>query len=314
MLTSVAKQNIRTLMKSGTTTIGEICTHEISPKVLLKSGLRAQIYREVISMRPEITLKRANFHYRNHALLRNGISPHSPHTVSEKTLAAIRDFQVRKRFRIAMHVAETKAEGHLLRRERSSLDKIYKTAGWNREWAPEATSSISLLDRIGILGPEMLLVHAVDVADDDIRRIKRSGSAIAHCPRSNHSLHVGIMPLKKMLDAGIPVGLGTDSLASVPTLNLWDEMRFAYRVHRKSGVSVREIFHMATAGGAKALGMEKELGSLEPGKKADIIAVPLPNKNTGDIYSDLLRETESSIMTMVNGKILHLDKAFLSKR
>ena len=208
-----------------------------------------------------------------------------------------------------MHAAETKAEGRLLRREKGDLDRLYSAAGWRREWSPEAPSSIALLGRIGILGPSLLLVHAVDVSDKDIAMIKRSDTAVSHCPRSNHSLHVGTMPLKKMLDAGIPVGLGTDSLASVPTLNLWDEMRFAYNLHRKNGISPQDILYLATMGGAKALGMEKEIGSLESGKKADIIAVPLPRKNTGDIRSDLLRETESSIMTMVNGKILHMDKA-----
>jgi cytosine/adenosine deaminase-related metal-dependent hydrolase len=86
---------------------------------------------------------------------------------------------------------------------------------------------------------------------------------------------------------------------------MWDEMRYTYQIHRRSGISAEDIFKLATIGGAKALGLEKEIGILERGKKADIIAVPLPGKDTGNIYSDLLRETKSCIMTMVNGKILH---------
>jgi cytosine/adenosine deaminase-related metal-dependent hydrolase len=101
------------------------------------------------------------------------------------------------------------------------------------------------------------------------------------------------------------VGLGTDSLASVPNLNMWDEMRYARKIHKKDGVTAEDIFKLATIGGAKALGLDKEIGTLEPGKKADLIAVPLPKKDTGDLYSDLLRETKSCIMTMVNGKILY---------
>jgi cytosine/adenosine deaminase-related metal-dependent hydrolase len=112
------------------------------------------------------------------------------------------------------------------------------------------------------------------------------------------------MPLKKLLDAGITVGLGTDSLASSPSLNLWDEMRYAYRIHRSDGVSARDIFTLATAGGAEALGMFNAIGSIGPGKRADIIAVPLPKKDTGDIYSDLLGETKSCIMSVIDGKIL----------
>jgi 5-methylthioadenosine/S-adenosylhomocysteine deaminase len=113
------------------------------------------------------------------------------------------------------------------------------------------------------------------------------------------------MPLAGFLRAHIPVGLGTDSLASVPTLNLWDEMRYALRIHRTSGITAEDILRIATIGGAKALGMDKELGSLEPGKRADLIAVPLPSRDTGCLSSDLLRETKSCTMSMVNGKIIY---------
>lgn len=116
------------------------------------------------------------------------------------------------------------------------------------------------------------------------------------------------MPLKKFLDAGITVGLGTDSLASSPSLNMWDEMRYAWQIHRRDGITARDIFNLATIGGANALGMDKEIGTIEPGKKADLIAVSVPKKNTGDIYSDLLRETKSCIMSMVNGKIIYSDE------
>ncbi len=111
------------------------------------------------------------------------------------------------------------------------------------------------------------------------------------------------MPLRTFLDEHIAVGLGTDSLASVPTLSLWDEMRFAHQVHRRSRVSSREILTLATLGGAQALGMADEIGSLETGKKADLIIVPLPKNDTGDLYSDLLRETESCIVSVVNGRV-----------
>jgi 5-methylthioadenosine/S-adenosylhomocysteine deaminase len=136
--------------------------------------------------------------------------------------------------------------------------------------------------------------------------VKRSGVTIAHCPRSNSALKVGTMPLAKFLRAGIPVGLGTDSLASVTSLNLWDEMRYASRIHKASGVTPVDIIRMATLGGAQALGMDHEIGSLEPGKRADCIAVPMPGKDTGALSSDLLRETKSCIMNMVNGNIIYL--------
>jgi len=114
------------------------------------------------------------------------------------------------------------------------------------------------------------------------------------------------MPLAEFLRARIPVGLGTDSLASVPTLSMWDEMRYALRIHRPSGITAEVLLRIATLGGAKALGMDKEIGSLEPDKRADCIIVPIPSKNTGDLSADLLRETKSCMMSMVNGKIIYL--------
>jgi cytosine/adenosine deaminase-related metal-dependent hydrolase len=207
-----------------------------------------------------------------------------------------------------MHVAETKDELLLLRRRPSGLDRLYEAAGWDIDKAPRAASSVAYLERCGVLAPRFLAVHAVHIDESDITALQRSGAAIAHCPRSNRRMGVGTMPLLRVLAAGIPVGIGTDSLASVPTLSMWDEMRFVYRVQGHNGLMPRDILRMATLGGAKALGMDDRVGSLITGNKADIIAVPLPNIDTGDPHSDLLRETKSSIMTMVNGKILHKEQ------
>jgi len=207
-----------------------------------------------------------------------------------------------------MHIAESKEEMRLLQRKKSGLEELYHLAGWDLDLAPHDDSSIEYLKRIGFLSPYLLAVHAVHVTGKDIKIIRKSNVSIAHCPRSNKETGVGKMPLKKFLDAGLTVGLGTDSLASSPTLSLWDEMRYAYQIHRRSGVSAKDIFRIATINGAKALGLDKEIGALEPGKKADMIAVHLPGKDTGDIYSDLLRETKSCIMSMVNGKVLYQEK------
>src|SRR5512143_4151231 len=154
-----------------------------------------------------------------------------------------------------MHVAESKDEIRLLQRKKSGMEKLYQFAKWEPAWAPIGTSPFGYLERIGFLSSNLLAVHAVQVTDKDIELIKKSNVSVAHCPRSNKELGVGRMPLKKFLDAGITVGLGTDSLASSPSLNMWDEMRYAYRIHRSDGITVEDIFTIATAGGAKALGM-----------------------------------------------------------
>jgi cytosine/adenosine deaminase-related metal-dependent hydrolase len=300
-----AKQNIKTLVRTGTTTVGEICTHQISPSLLRQSGLRAVIYHEIISMNPAMPFPRlSSLVSRPSSLVRYGISPHAPHTVLEKILRELK----KKKFPLSTHVAESKDEIRLLQGKQSGFEKLYELAGWDLAWAPKATSPFEYLKQLGLLGPGLLTAHAVQATDKDIHLLKRSHTPVAHCPRSNKELGVGRMPLKKFLDAGVTVGLGTDSLASAPSLSMWDEMRYALRIHRRDGVTAGDLLRLATSGGAKALGMGSEIGTLEPGKRADLIAVPLPGKNTGDIYSDLLRETKSCIMTMVDGKLLYSEK------
>lgn len=299
-----ADRNIRNLIETGTTTVGEICTHQASPPAIRKHRIRAVIFHELIAMsqRSEVAMPR---HLLRSRLVAHGLSPHSPHTVSPAVLAAVRDHARKGSMPLCMHVAESIEEQRLLRKEQSSIDRLYAAAGWDRSSAPEGKTSIEYLARMQVLSRRFLAVHAVQVSTSDIALLKKHQVAVAHCPRSNHAMAVGTMPLRSMLDAGICVGIGTDSLASVPTLSMWDEMRFAMKVHRASGVSARDIVHLATLGGARALGKEDSIGSIEVGKRADLIAAPLPACQTGDLYSDLLRETKSCTMTMVNGKILY---------
>jgi cytosine/adenosine deaminase-related metal-dependent hydrolase len=303
--TSAVQRNIELLIRSGTTTVAEICTHGASPRILRKSGLRSVIYREIIFMGEDISGLAIPRRDPVSRLVQYGYAPHSPHTISEPALRSIHQRSLKRNLRLCMHVAETREETLLLQRKKSALARLYAAARWDMSRAPAGRSSFAYLHRLGILGPSFLAVHAVQADKADIALIKRSGTGIAHCPRSNHEIGVGTMPLRKFLDARISVGLGTDSLASSPTLDLWDEMRYAFKVHRRSGVTAQDILHMGTLGGARALGLDHDIGSLEPGKRADIIAVPLPRKNTGDLYSDLLRETNTCIMSMVNGHVVY---------
>ncbi|HYA86246.1 MAG TPA: amidohydrolase family protein [Nitrospirota bacterium] len=298
---SAAFENMHTVTRTGTTTVAEICTHAASPPLIKKIGLRAIVYNEIINMGPRLLVPS----HKDSTLVKFGLSPHTPYTVSRALLLEIEKLAQMKQLRLAMHIAESKDELKLLQGKKSQLEKLFEFAHWDLSCSPQGSSSFEYLDRIGFLSPRLLAVHAVQAKDSDVRIIKKNKVSIAHCPRSNRELNVGRMPLKKYLDAGIAVGLGTDSLASVTNLNMWDEMRYAFQLHRQDGITAEDIFKLATIRGARALGLDNEIGTLEPGKKADIIAVPLPKKNTGNLYSDLLRETKSCIICMVNGNILY---------
>ncbi len=313
---TAAVRNVWSVIESGTTCIGEICTQGASPGILKQSRIRARIFHEIIDMSQNVSpgargnwpglLTRINqVLSRETARIRMGLSPHAPHTVSTAVLLYLRKVARMKSLPLCMHVAESRDELNLLQGRKSGFEKLYKAAGWDLSWSPSAASPFEYLDSLGLLGPGFLAVHAVHATDRDIKLISKSGTAVAHCPRSNHETGVGRMPLHEFLNAGITVGLGTDSLASSPSLSLWDEMRYAFHTHKADGISASAIMELATSGGAKALDMADQIGRLTPGMKADIIAVSLPNRNSGDLYYDLLREAKSCMMAVVNGAIIY---------
>ena len=298
-------QNIEYMIRTGTTTIAEICTHGASPAVLKKSGLRALVFHEVISMHPYKGPRPSLCIPRSSRLIRHGLSPHTPYTVSRQVLSSIWRIVENKGARLCMHVAESRDEIRLLRGERSGLDALYGFAGWDRKWLPKASSPFLYLNDLGLLSRRFLAVHAVHADDRDISMLEDAGASVAHCPRSNKLTGAGRLPLEKILTKKIAVGIGTDSLASAPSLSLWDEMRHALRIHRRYGVAAQDILRLGTSSGAEALGMGDEIGSIEPGKQADIIAVPLPMDQKAGLYDSLLNDTEYCIMNMVAGRILY---------
>ena len=179
------------------------------------------------------------------------------------------------------------------------------------EWDSPRCSSMEFLDRTGILAARPLLAHCVTVSDSDIRLIRASGSRVAHCPKSNAKFGHGYAPLEKFLDAGIPVGLGSDSVASNNVCDLLEEARFAALSARsKAGskrfVSARDVLSAATLGGAKALGLDESVGTLEAGKQADIAVVSLANtaqQPVNEVHAALVFASNARdvVLTIVGG-------------
>jgi 5-methylthioadenosine/S-adenosylhomocysteine deaminase len=183
------------------------------------------------------------------------------------------------------------------------------------EWHSPHSTPIEYLERLGVLAARPLLAHCVTVSDDDIDRIERNGASVAHCPKSNAKFGHGAAPFERFLDAGIAVGLGSDSVASNNVCDLLEEGRFASLTARnREGsqrfITAREILETATIGGARALQMDHLIGSLEPGKQADLTAISLENvaqRPVNDIHASLVFASNARDvrMTMVAGKVVH---------
>jgi 5-methylthioadenosine/S-adenosylhomocysteine deaminase len=182
--------------------------------------------------------------------------------------------------------------------------------------------TVAYLEKIGFLSPRLLGAHAVHVNEDEIAILKRRDVGIAHCPQSNMKLSSGTAPIPQMLKAGIRLGLGTDAAASNNDLDLWEEIDTAAKLHKliandPTVVSASQAFEMATLGGARSLHMEKDIGSLEPGKRADLIIIDLDAPHLTpmyNIYTHLVYSTKSSDVTdtIVNGRVLMRNRGLLS--
>ncbi|MCB1024109.1 MAG: amidohydrolase family protein, partial [Acidobacteria bacterium] len=253
-------------------------------------------------------------------LVKVGISPHAPYTVSSKLFELIAEASILTGFPMTIHASESKDEENLMRTGEGFFAEIYRKQGL--DWNSPRSTSIEYLNRLGVLSARPLLAHCVTVSDSDIELIAGNRARIAHCPKSNAKFGHGVAPFDKFVEGGIKVGLGSDSVASNNSCDLLEESRFAAlfarALHRSGSFQTAgDIIRSATLGGAEALGLENTIGSLEIGKQADIIAVSTKNiaqKPLYDIYSSLLFASNARdvIFTMVGGRELYRENEYLS--
>lgn len=236
--------------------------------------------------------------WKGHPLVTPAIAPHAPYTVSPEHLKEAHAFARRHQVPLVIHVAETEEEVKTIR-------------------AKFKTSPVRFLDSLGVLDERVLAAHAVWVNEDDIKRLARRGVGVAHCPHSNMKLAAGVAPVPRMLRAGIAVGLGTDSAASNNVLNLWEEIDTAAKLHKlmakdASVLTAREALEMATIRGARAIHRDRDIGSLEAGKLADLIVVRMDQPHQTPLYnvfSQLVYATKFSDVetVLIHGKVV-MDK------
>ncbi len=233
-------------------------------------------------------------------LVKVGISPHSPYTVSRKLFEKITEFALEENLEISIHAAESAEEDVFLKTGAGFFAELYKR--FNLEWNAPKMSSVEYLNEIGVLRAKPLLAHCVKVSENDLCLIEKSASRIAHCPKSNAKFGHGIAPLRRFLEKGIKTGFGSDSVASNNTCDILEEARFATLLARTLGgkkefLNAAQIIETATLGGARAIGLEKEIGSLESGKQADIIAVSLDNAAQIPVH-----DASSALLFAANGR------------
>lgn len=307
----------RALVESGTTCVGEVSTSGQSIPPLLRAGLRGVVYREVLGLPPAEAAARCDAaradmermrQVARGSLLAIGLSPHSPYSLSEALFDACGGLLPASGVPCCIHAAESPEETDFLISGGGAIPRrLYPAVGCS---APPprrlARSSIEYLEALGALRWRPLVIHAVHVDGTDCRRMADRGVSVAHCPRSNTRLSGGVAPVPEFLRLGIAVGLGTDSLASVPTLDLWDEMRTCLAAHG-GRVTPADVLAMATLGGARTLGLADRVGSLEVGKRADLIAVSARGIAASDPVESLIAETGGGdvLASLVEGEIRH---------
>ncbi len=223
--------------------------------------------------------------------LLSGLSPHSPYTIAHEYLTAVRDASASRSLPLAIHLSESRSEADFIFDGSGELaSSFYPFVGWERFLGhPARCSSTELLDRHGLLTPTTLAVHCVHVSVADARILKSRGVHIALCPRSNELLDVGRAPVHLFKKLGIPLALGTDSLASNNSLSLWDELRFALETF-PDDLSEQDVLRMVTTGAAAALGVSATCGSLEAGKRADFQVVGNCDGGIDGVLERVMRE------------------------
>jgi cytosine/adenosine deaminase-related metal-dependent hydrolase len=290
---AAAVAGVRDCWARGITCLAETGSTGAVMRALHDLGGRGIVYHEVFGPDPAqrdasmAELDRAVQSLRGfeNSILRLGVSPHAPYTVSAPLYEAVAVYAMGEQLPIAVHVAESKEETHLVCYGAGPFADALRLRGLVIE--PRRCSPVAYLVQLGVVQHGTLCIHCVHVDDADIALLKEAGASVAHCPRSNAAHRHGRSPLARLLSASVPVGLGTDSIVSVGDLDLWAEAEAA-------GFFGDDSLRMLTMEGARALGWDAEIGSLEVGKAADLAVLDAHPSNR-----------PSALLTVVSGRIVH---------
>ena len=301
------------MIRSGPTTYVDMYYFEEEiARATKAAGLRGVLGQTVIQFpvadakTPEEGLARAERfikEFANDELIVPAIAPHAMYTLDAATLQNVRRLADRDRVPVIIHLAETEDE--------------VRTANEQHKATP-----VGYLESLGFFGPRTLAAHGVHLTPADIAILKQRGVGVSHNPESNMKLASGAAPVPALRQAGVPVGLGTDGAASNNDLDMFEAMREAALLHKLISRDPRtlpaaEVLAMATIEGAKAIGLDARIGSLEPGKRADLIVVNTGTARQTPMYDPLshlvyVTHGDDVETTIVNGKVLMKEKTLLT--
>ena len=301
------------MIQSGTTTFADMYYFEEEVAAQTRAaGLRGVLGQTIIQFpvadakTPIEGLARAEAFitaFKSDPLITPAVAPHAMYTLDGPTLTAARNLSKKHGVPTLIHLAETRDEAQ------TSAER-YKM------------SPAKFLDSLGFLGPGVLAAHAIWIDASEIALLKSRGVGVSHNPESNMKLASGTAPVPAYLRAGVAVGIGTDGAASNNDLDMFEAMRTASLLHKLHSndprvVSAREALAMATIGGARALGMERSIGSLEPGKHADLIVVSMRGARQTPMYDPVshlvyVSRGDDVTTTIVHGKVLMRDRKMLT--
>jgi 5-methylthioadenosine/S-adenosylhomocysteine deaminase len=268
------------MLRGGITCYNDMYFHpEVTAQVTAEAGMRAVIGMIVVDFPTGYAASADEYiakglalheHYRDHPLIRVAFAPHSPYAVSDAPLQRVRALADELEVPIHIHLHETR-------------DEILQSLRDHGE------RPISRLNRLGLLGPGLVCVHMTQLEENEIALLADTGAHVVHCPESNLKLASGFCPVARLVEAGVNVAIGTDGAASNNDLNMLGEMRTAALLGKgvagsASALPAATALRMATINAARALGLEEEVGSLEPGKSADLVALDLRDSHTQPLY------------------------------
>ena len=278
---AAARRAASTMRASGTVLVGDISNTLVSAPALVEAGMGGVVFHELLGFNAvepallvaealnRVTSVRALLSSAG-AAIRFAIAAHAPYSVSP---GLFREIAARRTAGpLTVHLGESIEEIEFLRAGTGPIRTLLETLGvWNSSWVVPRMSPVDYLASVGYLQPGLLAVHAVHLRDDELDRLRASGATVVTCPRSNMWVGAGMPRLSHFYASGVPVAIGTDSLASVGTLNMFDELAEMRRIAPE--VTAATLLESATRVGAEALGFGATHGTIAPGKAAALIRV-----------------------------------------